>query len=302
MPLPSISLQYDVAGQNLVTFECDVARISAETSFAGGVLRIPFQQVGQGYDGSTIVLLYGRLSLFASETGLTIPAQPHIRNRTYLEVPIADEQIARLEAERAGRLLEVRLSVHGLAHYHNAVVAVTSSYAPTLLVHETWLTVLDQLGYGRRRIVELPALPASVGGKWTDAAARLDAAAKRLAAGDVGVAIGEIRIGLERTVEAIGELLGRPKADKEPVRNFFEAVAADAASRHVPRSDDPFEAIACAIRLAYATFQSSSDPQHVAMNAGERANAEFAYTIATGLYVYGVRLRALAPPLPPPAQ
>lgn len=294
MPLPTVSLQYDVNGQTLATFECDATRISGQRSFAGGVLRVPFQQVGHGYNGATISIVYGQLALFGNSVGLPIPAQPVIRNKTYLEVPITDEQLAALEHERAGRLLEVRLVVEGTAAYEGTTVSVTSPHAPTLQIHEKWLTVLNALAYGSRRLVELPAMPTNVGGSWNDAAQRIEQATQRIAAGDVGVALAETRIALERTVESIGALLGRPRDDKEVVRNYFNAVADLAESRHVPQSDDPFQAIACAIRLAYATFRWSSEPQHVAMNAGERANAELALSIATALYVYAVRLRTFA--------
>lgn len=297
MPLPTISLQYDTDGQTLATFECDPSRITGRRSFAGGMLWLPFQQMGKTYNGAAITFVYGQLAMFADESGLPIPAQPLIRNKGHLEVPITDEQLAALERERGGRLLEMRLIVEGTATYNGGTVGVRSPHAPTLQIHEKWLTTLNALGFGSRRIVELPAMPTNIGGSWDDAAQRIQQATQRIAAGDVGVALAETRIALERTVESIGALLGRPREEKEAVRNYFNAVATLAESRHVSHSDDPFEAIAAAIRLGYATFRWTSEPQHAALNAGERANAELALAIVTALYVYGVRLRALAPPI-----
>lgn len=292
--LPRVDLLDDTTMQIAVTLECAaITHLNAARSFAGGVLRIPLRQIF-AQPNTVPLMFYGMLTWNDEHDGLVIPGQPYTRNLAYVEAPISDEQAERFERKRLGREAALHLRLRGLVAVSGATKAVTMmSPTPLMIPLETWLRVLSALGYGERRIIELPAPPTGVGGLWDQASRSLSAAARRFTAGDVGAAMSEGRIAIERAVEAIGEVVGRPRADGESVRNYFEAVAGVIEKRHVARSDDAFAVLADGVRLAYKAFGFSSDPTHTTLDAGERTNTELALAVTTALYTYFVRVRPL---------
>ena len=291
--LPRIDFQDDATHNLVAQFECDSARrFSAARSYAGGVLKIPFMETRPSYRNDVAMLtVFGFLCWHGEPDGLLIPAQPVNRNVYHLETPFTDEQIERFEKRRAGAAPMLELRLRGVASVNGTSTPITTNGGvPIYIPVEEWLKILAMLGWGQRRLIELPPAPTGLGERWEDAAKALANAARRFAGGDVGVAMTEGRVALERTVEALGQLIGRPR-NGEPVRNYFAAVALEVEKRHVDRSDDPFAVLADSIRLGYKIFGFTSDPVHNGVDAGERANAELALSLITALYTYFARLR-----------
>ena len=161
---------------------------------------------------------------------------------------------------------------------------------PTLLVtpRDEWIRILAGMGYGQRRLVELPPPPSGLGGLWEAAVQRIDAGAARLAAGDSGVSLAETRIATERLIEAIGESIGRPR--NGGLRPSADAIVAELLRRHVDRSADPYGLLAKSIGLIVEIFSFASEPGHNAFDGSDRRDAELALSLITAVYVFSARL------------
>ncbi len=99
---------------------------------------------------------YGNVS--ESDARLLIPSQvvwPD--NRTRLQVPLTDAQIEAIEEARKGGQVSLTVWLGGLAAVGQVLESVQSASSGYLgIERERWLTVLQQLGAGTRRLVELP--------------------------------------------------------------------------------------------------------------------------------------------------
>jgi hypothetical protein len=272
--------------QGAVRLEFDVARrFNGDRSTFGGVLKLPVE-LSRDLPG-TPLMLAGTLRLTGETEGLSIPAQTMLVNENTIRIPISDEQLARLEDKRLGKAPMFELFLRGIGTVDGSIVILNSHHPVNLPVPlEEWLKVLDQLGFGKRRLIELPPAPARAGKTWAAAAAQIQEASRRLSKGDSGGAMLEARNALQRTLEAAGESIGRPQAEKEAFTNFGKALAAGLRSRHVDRSDDPHAVLADAVTLAISTFGFGSDPGHTSLTNTERVHAELAISVATALYTY----------------
>ncbi|MGH7747331.1 MAG: hypothetical protein ACREQ5_21620, partial [Candidatus Dormibacteria bacterium] len=114
------------------------------------------------------VLVVGTLCWPSELSGLPVPAQPILRNPVELRIPLSDEQLARLEAHRAGHELALELRLRGLAQFNTSTIPVSSGHNPTtiLIPRDRWLAVLDQCGFGKRRLIELPPPPPAPDDAW----------------------------------------------------------------------------------------------------------------------------------------
>ena len=145
---------------------------------------------------------------------------------------------------------------------------------------------MEGLGFGRRRLIELPAPPTREGTLWEAASAQIQAAAGRLATADSGAAMTEARTALQRTIDAIGACIGRSPVKGEPFGRFADDIATILGGMHVKKSEDPFQTLADAVRLAKSCAGFASDPPHMGLSSGERVHAELALSIAITLYTY----------------
>lgn len=295
--LPKIAFQNATNGEHLLTFQTNAAQTAASRSVAGGLLQLPFASVPS--EGQRppfeVVLISGFLCWGNEPSGLLVPAQAVVYGMQYLDVPITDEQIERLERLRDGGDALFALQVRALVRIPDGVVAANLTHATQYTIpREKWLALLEQLGFGKRRLIELPSVPTGLGGKWDEASSLLASATRRLAAGDVGAALGEGRTAMERSLGAIGAAIGRPRGDGESVRTFVDALVVELDDKHVSRSEDPYAALAQSVRLAYELFGFASDPGHKGLHVGDRATAELGLTLATALYVYFARIVSAA--------
>jgi hypothetical protein len=220
--------------------------------------------------------------------GLTVPAQPLLLNRNEFSVPITDEQLSRFEERRAGGDATLTLQLWGIAERapSGPLEAVTSgTFAlPFSVPRDRWIEVLDHCGFGKRRIIELPAAP-SVGGTWEAASARLEAASRELAAGRSGASLVESRVALERLADALGAGLGIPR-QKNPFANYVSMLCAKLEELQGGQKGTRYELIAQLVRSA---FGFTSDPPHQGLDRGARDDAELALSTGMALYCYLAR-------------
>lgn len=234
-------------------------------------------------------LILGGSLCWAGETdGLSVPAQPLLLNRNEFVVPIADEQLVRFEDRRAGGEATLSLQLWGIAEQSPSgpVEAVTcGTFAQTFSVpRDCWLEVLDQCGFGKRRIVELPAAPVGAG-SWEGISARLEAASKELAVGRSGASLVETRVALERLADALGSDLGIAR-DKNSFANYVETLGKKLEELQGPQQGAPYDLVAKLIKTA---FGFASEPPHQGLDRAARDDAELALSTVTMLYSYLAR-------------
>lgn len=295
--LPTTQLYRDNDQTRVIfTAEINPQAFLAQRSSLGVVLRIPVMLTP--LTSATPLALCGTLGLPNEQCGIPIPEQPFSRHDQYLDVPISDEQIARLERARAGKQLVLEIKLRGLAMISDSLAIVASNFAPPLTIaRDEWLGILEQLNAGRRRLVELPVAPRT-DGPWSRVSEHLERASWRLAGGDAGGSLSESRTASERLIEAIGADIGRSRQPSDKaLYNYACAVAGIIADSHRDRSGDPYEVISGCVGLVYSVFAMASET-HNGLAHIERLNAELALNTLGGLYSYTAQagLRAVTAP------
>jgi hypothetical protein len=246
----------------VVRLEFDVAqRFSADRSTFGGVILLP-AELSQGFKGAPLMLA-GTLRLTGEREGLAIPAQSMIINENTIRIPISDDQVSRLEEKRSGAEPIFELSLRGTGILDGVAVVLNSAHPVNLTIPlPRWLKALEGLGFGRRRLIELPPPPTRPGAQWEAALAQIQAAAGRLMTADSGAAMTEARTELQRTVDAVGECVGRPGVKGEAFGPFADEVASILGRMHLKKSDDPFQTLADAgsIRISLVEMGGLEPP------------------------------------------
>ena len=299
--LPTVQLYRDSnPGQIIFNVEVNPQALLAQRTSLGAALRIPAALTPVVHNAHPLTL-YGAIGLPNEQGGISIPDQPFGRYDQYLEIPMTDEQLARLERARAGQQLVLEIRLRGLAMIGETPVIVAANYAPSLTIpRDEWLRVLEQLDGGCRRLIELPA-PPRTDGMWARVSEHLQRASWRLAAGDPGGALSEARTASERLIEAIGADVGRPRqaSTDKALYNYASAIASIIATAHKERTGDPYEVVSGSVSLVYSVFAMASET-HNGLDRIERLNAELAVATLSALYAYAAQaaLRSItaAPP------
>jgi len=292
MTLPSIDFFRDgIIGTTVATVRCNIPRrIRGQRSTVGPVLQLPLEAVHER--SAKIMMLYGVLKLAGENEGITIPAQSFVINDTQLRIPMTDEEFARIETHRAGKEIAFELWLRGWGTLENQLIALASNNQGVHLAipREDWIRVLGECGYGTRRLIELPPAPSRDQQKWDEASALIQGAAARLASGDAGGAMTQIRNALQRIVESVGDCIGRPRtAHDSALKNYALAVKGDLEKKHQDKTDDPYQVLADAVQLVVSAFGFASDPPHNDLDAAERTHAELAIAVTAAIYCYCAR-------------
>ena len=182
MPSAEWYLKIKETDQDWVKVQIDPATVSGQKGLFGRVLSLPYKLSGPDRSSRVTLRL---LSLegwigWSGETDfvgrIRIPSQiiSNNPNKSWLQVPITDAQIEAIEDARKGNGASFTVSCAGLAtvtaYSTDAKILATlqaegvgnfmpieSSYSsPLIIERERWLTVLQGLGAGTRRLVELP--------------------------------------------------------------------------------------------------------------------------------------------------
>lgn len=285
--LPGIDFFRDgVGGNTVASVKCNLpGRVRGQRSSVGSVLWLPLEAPGDS--AAKVMMLHGVLKLPNQNEGITIPMQTYMNST--LRIPVTDEQFARIETYRQGGPISFELWLTGLGTLNGEtiILATNTQGVPLQVPREDWLRVLGECGYGTRRLIELPPIPTRDQQSWGDAVARIQGAANRLASGDTGGAMTQGRIALERIVESIGEVIGRPRTTNDKaLKNYIQSVRAELEKKHRPLSSDPYQVLADSMQVATSASEFASDPPHNDLDTAERVHAELTLAIVTTLYCY----------------
>ena len=148
---------------NFARVQIDPALIAGGRATFGPVLFLPYT-LPKPEDAATALQLLSLEGWIGcgnetdSHARLLIPSQVIWPSPQYrLQVPITDRQIEAIEEVRKGGQVNLTVWLGGLAFGNQLLVPVQSSSSGYLgIKREDWLTILQQLGAGARRLVELP--------------------------------------------------------------------------------------------------------------------------------------------------
>ena len=297
--LPHVDLhKHDYPGTTLLAFEINPGQgVIGQAGSLGMTLQIPLRVSVP--NTATPLSLSGTICWANEQSGMNIPTQLFTFHTRSLRVPITDEQIALLEARRAGGQVSLELVLEVVALLDGSILLLTSMNRTGITISQPdWIRVLSELGYGRRHLIELPPNPAGSNPLWTKSSGQISEMSRRLAMGDPGAALTEGRPALRSLLEAVGDAMGRPRKASENDGPYADVVAAKIRSHHVYRSNDAYEVLAKAIELAKHIFGFASEPGHSGMRSTERMNAELGLGLITALYGFFSRfpLDVLAEP------
>lgn len=230
-------------GNIIASVDLDPSRVRGSRNAFGPVLHIGIQV---DYDPSKHqpILFEGTLSWPNEQYGLAIPMQTIGGGTAELMAPISDAQIVSLERKRAGRELRLRIDLRavGTPDEKGVVGRYKANYVPDLaLPRDVWKSALDGFGVGIVRIVQLPTPPESPSEAWSRASEQIEKASQFLADGRNGESVTSTRIALERTAEAVGEVLGVSRNDSERFAPYLDRLASHLKDRN--RGSDPFALI-----------------------------------------------------------
>ncbi|MDQ6942328.1 MAG: hypothetical protein M3169_07395 [Candidatus Eremiobacteraeota bacterium] len=268
--------------------DVDSARLQGSRSAFGAALQLgvstPYEQPSKDVP----LLFYGSLAWANQTDGLQIPAQSIRGGTSALAVPISDVQIAAIESVRKAaepcfslRLRMIAQNEKGeVRHYGGLGGQDSYNY---VVPRDRWHDALDLCGHGRIRIVELPPPPEPASADWNAAAEALVASAAELRSGYYGAASTSSRKALEHVVAAIEIRLAIAPKKQWPQR----VKAAEDALRELHKSHH-VAAYALYAELLRTLFNFASGGAH--SQGATRDDAEFALTLATGLYAHLARV------------
>ncbi len=182
MPSAEWYLTIRETDRDWVKIQIDPATVSGQKGLFGRVLTLPYKLSGPDRSARVtlrLLSLEGWLG-WSGETDfvgrIRIPSQiiSNNSNRPWLQVPLTDGQIEAIEDARKGNSANFTISLAGLATVTASstdpkvltrvqtagvgnVLPIESGHSSSLVIErERWLTVLQGLGAGTRRLVELP--------------------------------------------------------------------------------------------------------------------------------------------------
>lgn len=295
--MAKFDFQYaDGSGQVVLRAEADPRFFSGGRNVFGPFLRLQLQWP---YDANIprhrALAVQGAL-LWGGDPdgsgGLAIPLQAVTPNGA-VNIPVSDDELARLETRRAGVEPDFAVRLEGLAQRETqgaadrtpdlAVRAVTAGNYPQRLgvSRDAWARALDACGFGLRRMVELPPPPDGLGGKWDEASTSLADASRLLAQGYDVQAIAAVRKALERIVEAVAVAIGEPPHTGKGGFGPYVTALADRIKGMEPARSHPFHLVASVLK---ATFDFASGHTHGTSASSRREEAVFAIVLGTSLY------------------
>src|SRR6266487_193316 len=197
--------------QDVARVQIDPAEVWGSRGSFGPMLVLPYKLPKREGSSASLELLslegwIGLGNVTESEAILPIPSQIVWPSQYRLQVPITGAQIEAIEEARKGGQVNLTVWLGGVASGNQELLAVQSTNSSWLTIErERWLAVLQQLGAGTRRLVELPEprLPREIPG-WAECVRLLDAATQLHRSGDYEHALANCR----QVVEGIPRVLG----------------------------------------------------------------------------------------------
>lgn len=234
MPLTEWSLRTFANRQSfqapVIRVQIDPAMIAGGRGTFGPMLFLPYTLPGPESTSMRLLSLEGWLGYGnVSDTDARLFIPPQViwpDNRSRLQVPLTDAQIESIEQLRNGGLVNLSVWLEGLASVGQGVEPV-QSFSPGYLPieRERWLTVLQQLGAGTRRLVELPEPRLPRGEQhWAECVRLLDEATRLYRSGDYEQALKNCRSVAEGIPQVLCAVWGLPeKSRNQTVAQWIQA-------------------------------------------------------------------------------
>jgi hypothetical protein len=223
-------------------------------------------------------------------------------------VPITDEQIEAIEERRAGDAFTLNIALRGLAtipnrrrlvaHYAQrqdgtlepeplprletqAVWESSNTGNRIRIEREQWLKILEGLGAGKRRLIELPQpeLPAGEDKRWEECLRLLGDATQFYRTGRPDQVLGNCRTIIEGVTEVLCNRWGIVRDPKKPISVWAKELPAQLATvwPHEPEDAKVLTA------LLIAAFRWASDSHHYGSGVPMRHEVVFALSLTTDL-------------------
>ncbi len=223
--------------QDSARVQIDPAEIRGGRGPFGLVLFLPYKLPKQEGSSASLNLLslegwIGLGNVTESDARLQIPSQILWPGPQYrLQVPITDAQIEAIEQIRNGGRANLVVWLGGVASSGQRLLPVQSTNSNYLLVErERWLAVLQQLGAGTRRLVELPEPRLPRGEQhWAECMRLLDEATRFYQSGDYEHALINCRSvieGIPRVLCAVWGLTLQGRSFRERAQSLRDQLSA----------------------------------------------------------------------------
>lgn len=247
--------------------------------------------------------------------GIRIPSQVIDLNTKYLQAPITDEQIEAIEERRNGDALLFKVTLRGMATIPNlretiprivqqsgaspevqsvplsevqAVWEVSNTGQPVRIEREQWLKILEGLGKGKRRLIELPQphLPTENEQAWTEYLRLLTEATVSYRTGQFEQVLNNCRKVVEGVTEVLCNHWGIKRDPKKPITKWAREVLTHLSTVW---TNDPEDA-----KLFYAllpaAFSWTSGTHHYGSGIPLRDEVSFALSLTTDLLAFGAQI------------
>lgn len=324
MPTTSFNLQvWDQRGTTSNSMGCviliDPALVSGASSAFGSSLWLPcsveWYPSTLADQGATLLSLEGWLSAAndpANSRGIRVPAQVATPYNG-VAVPLTPQHIEAIEEQRRGDVVVLKLQLAGLAVLPNPrVQARYTSLAlsgepsgdfvekrsdvyrvsmqgdmPLRIERERWLFVLEQLGAGKRRLVELPqpGLLATTT-EWATCLRYLEQATSHHRQGQYEQAIRDCRNVVQGIATVVGDVWQMPQKPGQS----FEGWTKEIENRLKLEWSDEKEAPTMLSSLLFAAWNWTSPEAHYHTDIPKREESAFALSLATDLLMFAGQL------------
>jgi hypothetical protein len=305
-------------GDHQITIEIDPAEVVGVRSVLGSALLFRFKCTPDLW-GDPAVRLHALEGWIAAGSesvvlcGIRIPSQTIYHDQ--MTVPITDEEIAAIEKGRTDDAAIFRISLMGLATFPNpnhtmeqyvrqadGKMAPDSSHRPDVravrdqngdggqllrIEREHWLKILEQLGAGKRRLIELPEPTLPVGqATWAECIRLLSEATQLFPRGQYPQVLSACRTIIEGVTVVLCAHWGVVKDPKTSFNTWSRELPTHLAVLWKSDADSA--------KMFYALLQAgwtwASQSHHSGSGFPEREEVSFALSLATDLVVFGAQV------------
>ncbi|HLZ23311.1 MAG TPA: hypothetical protein VKQ30_14425 [Ktedonobacterales bacterium] len=312
---------WGITGNLGVKVAVDPALIQGYRGVFGPALLVPFETSSYGTSTGPKITLHSLEGVNVWNTergmmlGLRIPSQVVGVNTRYLPVPVTDEQIEEIEKRRNGEAVMLRIALTGLATVPNQEHQIgyviqrqdgspTTEPPPRLelrdlhamsddgeqlrIEREQWLKILEGVGFGMRRLVELPqpTLPAGDDTRWAECMRLLNSATQAFRSNHYEDVLSTCRKIIEGVTEVLCNRWGIVRDHKKPITQWAKDLPAQLATiwPHDPEDGQLFAA------LLTTSFKWTNGAHHYGSGIPLREEVSFALSLTTDLLVFGAQV------------
>lgn len=292
---------------NGIKITIDPALISGSRGAFGAALFLPYKYTVPADSALTgLISLEGWIDWgfnnnAVNEARLRIPSQQVWPAPQYqLQVPLSDRQIEAIEHARNGSLVNLSVQLGGIAVGSaelGGVVPVQNTILHSVVIErERWLTVLQQLKAGTRRLVELPEprLPRDIPA-WAECLRHLDAATLFYQRGEYEQVLISCRAIAEGIPHVLCEVWGLPPQGRRTFAQWITEIVNRLTTEWPEDSHTP----GMLQTMLTGTWRWSAPAPHYGTGIPLREDVTFALGVCTNLLHFaGQVLQAHPQPFP----